>query len=545
VPHADCEHLVFTWAHRTLESSGGGLGVVLRSSGWSRVEDLGVDAVAVATLPSALRQRRGFLAVACYRLGESSLLALKRTTGNDGTGRPGNYLAELVWDPRGVLGSLDLLELEAVGFWMRERAIDAEPEDAADRLAVPWARTWRGLEAGPPSDGLLPLASYETFDRAREGFLRAAHHCPPDLLNGLEVEVGDAWAGSGLGPATRPEGADLDPFEGIAEAARTGMAATESWWARGLPRTAWSARASDYVVSHAPVGALDLAGLLQRWRLEAQGSDSGTPAAPERLLTELARQLRNGVRISWPPTGPPLRAVVEAGLDSGLAPGGAVELLAEQGTPEDKSWLVRTLIERDAADLLSEEAVKEIVRESPESLTPAVSTWVARRHRFFEGSRGSGSSTEHPDWAAYLALQHLRGVRGLRSSRDALRVLDDAELAGAVEAALARGARAVAVWDRLTSMVSEARRDRAFAGAGPEAVRFLLGDGSREVTPRETLDRARDLWPLIVDSLGWRPSLASAPPRDAREAVRTRRLIAALAILLAVAAVVVAILLRP
>ena len=234
----ECEQLVYTWHSATLHGPAGH-GIVLQSLNWPG--KLGLPGGSYSSLTSgasAASENQVF----CIRTTQGTLFGARTGLGLDGSGRPGNFLCHLMFDPSGQIGMLDALLAAARGRFVTKLSAGIRPEGDWERASFSLTETWpRSLSiqedfAGRLDDPLRFLVSYEAdWFGLPEVYSRLVSTAPASLVNELSL-VSDADASIGV-----PSALDKAAIAGIlgpvavpaAEAFRAGVPLEWSrWWRR-------------------------------------------------------------------------------------------------------------------------------------------------------------------------------------------------------------------------------------------------------------------------------------------------------------------------
>lgn len=145
-----CEQLVYTWHSSTLHGSAGH-GVVLQSSGWPG--KLGLPGGTHSELTGAVPEGSG-TQVFCLRTQEGTLFGARTSLGIDGSGRPGNFLCHLIFDPSAQIGILDALQAGAnrqfVTWIAPEMAPNSRWEQAIVTVDAQWEKSLVIAPEPPP-----------------------------------------------------------------------------------------------------------------------------------------------------------------------------------------------------------------------------------------------------------------------------------------------------------------------------------------------------------------------------------------------------------
>lgn len=226
----------YTSARRTLERSGPGFGTVLRSATWP--PELTTRSQAMAGLlgfPEKLRAAAAAVGSVTDVDGRR-LLAVKRTTGDEPQGRPGNYLVLVLADVDHSLGPVDLATLLVAGQpdpWdLDDPPIADGPELGFDRAAG-WAVV-RNATAPVPDDATGIVDEVRALCRT---------------LPAAEVNRGSYDATFIAAPL------DADTADLFARAAAADGSRRSWWWAPATPAEL-VASCRDHLIDHADVATL-------------------------------------------------------------------------------------------------------------------------------------------------------------------------------------------------------------------------------------------------------------------------------------------------
>ncbi|MDO4783587.1 MAG: hypothetical protein Q3997_00635 [Propionibacteriaceae bacterium] len=237
-----CEQLVYTWHPATLHGPAGH-GVVLQSLNWPG--KLGLPGGSYSGLTggaSAASENQVF----CIRTTQGSLFGARTGLGLDGSGRPGNFLCHLMFDPSGQVGMLDALLAAARGQYITKLSAGIRPDGDWEPARLVLPESWPHSLAiqdeflGRLDDPLRFLVSYEAdWLGLPEVYDRLVGTAPASLMNELSL-VSDTDTSIGV-PSALDKAAiaqTLGPVAQVAVAASHAGVPLE--WSRWWRRCAWS-----------------------------------------------------------------------------------------------------------------------------------------------------------------------------------------------------------------------------------------------------------------------------------------------------------------
>lgn len=458
----------YTSARRTLERSSPGFGTVMRSAAWPA--DLTPRSPQLASLlgfPETLRASSAATG-SVTEVDGRRLLAVKRTTGDEPQGRPGNYLVLVLAATDASLGPVDLATLLVAG--------QPDPWDTGDQPIADGPGLGFEREAGW---ALVRKASGPVADDAT-GIVDAVRTAC-ETLPAAEVNRG-TYDGS-----FTPAPLDADTGDLYARAARTGAARLGWWWAPAAPADL-AASCRDHLIDHADVDTLSGTDVVEAARR------TRSVAAFRRVLAESTSPA--AAHEAVPVAVPILEWALGTGDPDDIA--AATALVAQTGDSDVLLESARLVAATRAGSVADPRFVAAITALPRRRVTAAVARWV-------------GAQPTPSDWHASWLDPLVAGLLARPLPLDADQVtLWRATLAGQdadwLAERLRKVSRPLAEQWRLVGMVVT-DPGAVFARTSEAHLRFVVELLSSSSAPPDAAAQLTTIWPQLAVYLGLSDSL--------------------------------------
>lgn len=327
------EQLVYTWHSSTLHGMPGH-GVVLRTPGWPG--KLALPRGELFELTAAVPEDGGGVFV--LRHGKGTVFGCRTPLGLDASGRPGNYIVHVLYDPTGEVGALDVLMLAAAGWFVSGLAPDVTATDAWEPVEFSPRPAWPSrvrAVAEPYTDGRIVAGRALDVVDIYAALLAAA---PGRIANGWSLTTDPSLAGD---YDSRGEAPNLPGEFGriIADAVAAGVPGSWDPWRSRSTWTIdqWATKLRLQTWQRSDPATLEVGELAAVVRARGQ-----TPEASD----ELVRRLVSDPLVAQDPTVADLLRSRTAGQVS------VVERLWQSDAPAASSVLALTATDKDFAEWL-------------------------------------------------------------------------------------------------------------------------------------------------------------------------------------------------
>ncbi len=480
------EEWIYTWARA--HETGSGFGVVLRTTGWpSKLFDSDELRSLLMTMEHGQRiqnPRPGLTYVFSRHVGSGTLLVAKTPVGEDGAGRPGNYVVHAIYDQSGSLGALDLVDLVGSGAFETRRLVDHPPQIAVPprEFDVPdsWAHLMNEAHGEQMGPTIFDQNDFGSLASVEAALLRGCTVAPADLVN--QVEINSARDASQV----------VSTFK---FALPFGATESNEWWQRrNQSQSYWIAEVRELVANLRPPQDLSTSELVEQWRTHSPLSDLRHAAVCAELVDRWGAG--SGAVEALRPS-----LVSEALADDLLAAGlranrleAVASIASTAGSPASLIAVANQLAQH-APTRINGELAARLLALDPAQMSPAAQLQVLQTVQ-----QGSKLSTpwQQACAEAWLADPGHSLPTDLQANilGQALGKFPDAEHQR--------------IWDRMTTELGPQARNRAFACSTTVGAWRVLERGFDDVDVEDVRKHLSLIWPSLVTTMRWHDKLGGA-----------------------------------